>query len=83
MTWIFQILMCVALLAPINRTDTTGLLGVVAEAVQRQSLPASALLNNPLRFTHLSGAIPDSGMTWAEYQVAMAYLGTLQYTVSP
>jgi hypothetical protein len=39
-----------------------------------------AVLSEGRIFDAFTGA---AGMTWAEYQVAMAYLGTLQYTVSP
>ncbi len=37
-----------------------------------------AVLSDGRIFDAFTGAI---GMTWAEYQAAMAYLGTLQYTV--
>jgi hypothetical protein len=60
MTWILQILMCGALLAPINRTNTAGMLVVVAEAVQRNSPPTSSFLHNPFHVTDLTGAMPDS-----------------------
>ncbi len=39
-----------------------------------------AVLNGTRIFDAFTGA---TGMTWAEYQEAMAYLGTLQYTVLP
>lgn len=39
-----------------------------------------AVLNDGRIFDAFTGAV---GMTWAEYQAAMAYLGTLQYMVTP
>lgn len=39
-----------------------------------------AVLNDGRLFDAFTGAV---GMTWAEYQAAMAYLGTLQYKVIP
>jgi hypothetical protein len=54
MTWIVQVLLCVALLAPIHRVDTPGVAGKPTHAFA---------LTYPFHFTDLSGGIPDSVRT--------------------
>lgn len=39
-----------------------------------------AVLSDGRIFDAFTGSV---GMTWTEYQAAMAYLGALQYTVNP
>jgi hypothetical protein len=52
MTWIVRLLSCVALLlAPMQHADASGLVGESASVLA---------LGHPIRFTDLSGGVPDS-----------------------